>query len=281
VSESSPANHVSSDGGELLPFDTSVANPARVWDYLLGGKDNFAADRAAAQSMVELMPSLPQLAWITRRFLIEVVRRLTLEMGIRQFLDVGSGLPTSDNVHDVAQKAAPESRIVYVDNDPIVMSYARALLTSTPQGSCAYVQADLRDSETIVREAARTLDFGQPVAILLLGILHYISDSEDPYAITARLMDAMPDGSFLVVGHGASDIEAEAVAEMTKTYNEHSAVPFIPRNREQVTRFFDGLEIVAPGVIPVHQWWQGDPGDAGWVSGLAGYTGYAGIGRKV
>jgi hypothetical protein len=160
------------------------------------------------------------------------------------------------------------------------LTHARALLTSTPEGSCAYVHADLRDTKTILREAADTLDFSQPIAILLLGIMHFIPDTDDPYGITRRLMDAVPPGSYLVIGHGASDIQAAAVAEMTERYNEHSAVAFIPRTKEEVTRFFDGLEIMPPGVVPVHRWWESDPAMAASAKGLAGYTGYCGAGRK-
>jgi SAM-dependent methyltransferase len=269
---------LSEDG--LPPVDTSVANPARMWDYWLGGKDNFHADREAAEAILEVMPSLPQTARIARRFLIDVVRRLMLEAGIRQFLDIGSGLPTADNTHEIAQRTAPEARIVYVDNDPLVLTHARALLASTPQGRCAYIHADLRDTRTILREADNTLDFGEPIAILLLGILHFISDSADAYEITRRLMEAVPSGSYLVIGHGASDIQPEAVAEMTERYNEHSAVPFIPRNKEEIMRFFDGLQVMPPGVVPVHRWWESDPSMAASAQGFAGYTGYCGAGRK-
>ena len=251
-----------------------------MWDYWLGGKDNFPADQEAAEAILEVMPSLPQMARIARRFLIDVVRRLMLEEGIRQFLDIGSGLPTADNTHEVAQRTAPEARIVYVDNDPLVLTHARALLTSTPQGRCAYIHADLRDTRTIMREAANTLDFDQPIAILLLGILHFIPDSEDAYEITRHLMDDVPPGSYLVIGHGASDIQADAVADMTERYNEHSAVPFTPRSKEEVTRFFDGLQLISPGVVPVHRWWESDPAMAASARGVAGYTGYCGAGRK-
>jgi S-adenosyl methyltransferase len=220
LTEQSPGNQ--EDG--LPPFDTSVANPPRMWDYWLGGKDNFPADQEAAEAILEVMPSVPQTARIARRFLIDVVRRLMLEAGVRQFLDIGSGLPTADNTHEVAQRTAPEARIVYVDNDPLVLTHARALLTSTPEGRCAYIHADLRDTKTILHEAASTLDFDQPIAVLLLGILHLIPDCEEPYGITRSLMAAVPSGSYLVIGPGASDIQPDAVAEMVDRYNEHSAV---------------------------------------------------------
>jgi O-methyltransferase involved in polyketide biosynthesis len=280
VAGQSRGDHTASEEGGLPPFDTSTANPARMWDYWLGGKDNFPADQEAAEAILEVMPSLPQTARIARRFLVDVVRRLMLEASIRQFLDIGSGLPTADNTHQVAQRTSPEARIVYVDNDPLVLTHARALLTSTPQGRCAYIHADLRDTKTILSEAEATLDFDRPVAILLLGILHFLPDTDDPYGIVRALMDAMPSGSYLVIGHGARDIQADAVAEMTERYNEHSAVAFIPRTKEEVTRFFEGLELMPPGVVPVHRWWESDPAMAATAEGLAGYTGYCGAGRK-
>lgn len=162
----------------------------------------------------------------------------------------------------------------------MVLSHARSLLASTPEGACDYIQADARDTRTILREAARTLDFGSPVAVLLLGVLHFMPDSDDPYALTASLMDKLVPGSILVVGHGASDIAPAEVAAMTEKYNQHSAVEFIPRSKEQVTRFFTGLEIIAPGIVPVHRWWDADPVKAASAADMAGYTGYAGAGRK-
>ena len=162
------------EGTELPPFDPSVPNPARMWNYWLGGKDNFAADRDAAERVLEVMPSLPMIARAARLFLIDVVHQLAAGHGVRQFLDIGTGLPTADNTHDVAQRAAPESRIVYVDYDPVVLSHARALLTSSPEGRTDYLQADLRDTDTILKGAARTLDLTRPVAILLIAVVHFI-----------------------------------------------------------------------------------------------------------
>lgn len=268
------------DEDSLPPFDTSVANPARILDYWLGGNDNFLADQKAAEAILEIMPSVSQSARISRRFLVDVVRRLMLEVGIRQFLDIGSGLPTADNTHEVAQRTAPEARVVYVDNDPLVLAHARALLTSTPEGKCAYLHADLRDIAQILHRAADTLDFGQPIAVLLIGILHFIPDSDDPYGITRSLMAAVPSGSYLVIGHGASDIQPEAVAEVNERYNEHSAVAGILRSRAGVTRFLEGLELMPPGVVPLHRWWETDPEMAASVKGLGVCTTYVGAGRK-
>ena len=239
-------------------FDTSVANPARIWDYWLGGKDHFEADREAADKVIEVLPTMPLLARLARRQQIDTVRLLAGRYGIRQFLDIGTGLPTADNTHEIAQRAAPEARIVYVDNDPVVISHARALLTSSPEGATDYLQADLRDTAAVLTGAARTLDFGQPVAVLFMGVLHFIPDADDPYRIVARMMGATVAGSYLVIGHGASDIQADAVPEMTRRYNARSSASLTLRTRDQVARFFDGLELIGPGLVPLSQWWPAD-----------------------
>jgi hypothetical protein len=265
----------SSAATDRKAFNTSVANPARIWNYWLGGKDHFEVDRAAAEKVLEVLPSMRLLARLARRQLIDAVRLLAGSYGIRQFLDIGTGLPTADNTHEIAQRAAPEARIVYVDNDPVVISHARALLTSSPEGSTDYLHADLRDPATVLTGAARTLDFRQPVAILLIGVLHFVPDADGPYGIVARLMDATAAGSYLVIGHGASDIRADAVPEMTRRYNERSSAPITLRTRDQVARFFDGLELVGPGLVPLSQWWPPDQVDAGAASGVIGYCGMA------
>src|SRR6201986_5580858 len=208
---------------KLRGFDTSVPSPARMWNYWVGGKDHFAADREAADKIMAAMPSLPAIARSVRHFLIEIVHSLTVDYGIRQFLDIGTGLPTADNTHDVAQRAAPESRIVYADYAPVVLTHARALLTSSPEGKTDYIQADLRDTGKILSAAAQTLDFSRPVAILLLAVLHFIPDEDDPYAIAATLMDAVPSGSFLVIVHAPSDRNPREMAEHTRRYNESGA----------------------------------------------------------
>ena len=240
-----------------LGFDTSVAHPARIWDYFLGGKDNFAADRMAAQDVLEVMPTMAMVARAGRAFLAAAVHYLATSGGVSQFLDIGTGLPTANNTHEVAQRANPQARIVYVDNDPIVLSHARALLTSGPDGKTAYVDADIRDTDRILAEAARTLDFSQPVAVMLLAVLHFVPDADDPYKITSRVLEALPSGSFLALSHASSDIETGLVAAGAERYNERSAVPITPRTRAQVTRFFDGLDVVDPGVVPLGHWHPG------------------------
>ncbi len=259
---------------KLRGFDTSVPSPARMWNYWVGGKDPFAADREAADRVLAAMPSIPAIARSVRAFLIDIVHTLTVDYGVRQFLDVGTGLPTADNTHDVAQKSAPESRIVYADYDPVVLSHARALLTSTPEGKTDYIQADLRDTDTILSVAERTLDFSQPVAILLIAILHFSPDDDDPYAIVKKLMGAVPPGSFLVICHAPSDIHPEQVAEMTRRYNESGAARMRPRSREEVLRFFDGLELIGPGVVPLDEWLRPGQSEPG-ANALAGYVGVA------
>jgi hypothetical protein len=271
VTPSLPDNDPDSPDERLRGFDVTVPSPARMWNYWVGGKDHFAADREAAEKILAAMPSLPLIARSVRRFLIDIVGTLTTEYGIRQFLDIGTGLPTADNTHNVAQRAAPESRIVYADNDPVVLTHARALLTSTREGSTDYIQADLRDTGTILAGAARTLDFTQPVAILLLAILHFIPDADDPYAIVSQLVDAVPPGSFLVICHAPSDIHPEQVAEMTLRYNESGAARMRPRSRAEITRFFGGLDVIGPGVMPLADWLGEDDGG----SPLAGYVGVA------
>ena len=259
---------------KLRGFDTSVPSPARMWNYWVGGKDHFAADREAADKIMAAMPALPAIARSVRYFLIDIVHNLTVDYGIRQFLDIGTGLPTADNTHDVAQRAAPESRIVYADYDPVVLAHARALLTSSPEGKTDYIEADLREADTILSAAARTLDFSKPVAILLLAVLHFIPDEDDPYAIVRKLVDAVPSGSFLVIVHAPSDRSPEEMAEQTRRYNESGAEFMRPRSQEEILRFFTGLELIGPGVAPLSEWLP--TGQAGPASGEA----VAGVGRK-
>ncbi len=243
----------------IADLDTSVAHPARVYDYWLGGKDNFAAAREAAARVLAEAPGRRFRVRANRAFLGRTTRYLSAEAGVRQFLDIGTGIPTGDNTHEVAQRAAPESRVVYVDNDPIVLLHAQALLRSSPQGATDYIQVDLRDPGLILDRAAALLDFGQPVAIMLLGVLHLISDSEDPWGIVARLMAATPAGSYLTISHPAIDIHP-AQSTVQRIYNEHVSTPQTLRTREQTARFFTGLELVEPGLVQVHQW-RPDPGD--------------------
>jgi S-adenosyl methyltransferase len=238
-------------------IDTSVAHPARVYDYWLGGKDNYAADRVAAEQVISVRPSILFDIRANRAFLGRAVRWLAESAGIRQFLDIGTGIPAAGNTHQVAQSAAPESKIVYVDNDPIVLVHARALLTSGPQGKTAYIDGDLRHPEAVLKEARRTLDLSQPVAVLLIGVLHLISDEENPYGIIDTLMSAVPSGSYLAVTQPASDVNADVVAEGARRYNAHVNTAQTRRSHDQTTRYFDGLEIIEPGVVQVHRWRPG------------------------
>jgi len=259
----------------ITGLDTSVAHPARVYDYWLGGKDNFAADREAAERVLAVAPGLRFRVRANRAFLGRTTRYLAADAGVRQFLDIGTGIPTGDNTHEVAQRAAPDSRVVYVDNDPIVLLHAQALLRSTPQGATDYLQADLRDPDGILDRAAGILDFGQPVAVMLLGVLHLIQDPEDPWGIVTRLMAATPPGSYLTISHPAIDTH-RAQADAQRVYNERVSTPQTLRTREQVARFFTGLELVEPGLVQVHQW-RPDPGDFA-PEGVV--SAHGGVGRK-
>jgi hypothetical protein len=238
---------------EAPSFDTTRAHPARVYNYWLGGKDNYEADRVAAREVSTAMPNIVPTAQANRAFLRRAVQYLAEEAGIRQFLDIGTGLPTAQNTHEVAQQIAPESRIVYVDNDPIVLAHARALLTSTPEGATAYLQADARDPEKILREAARTLDFGRPVAVVLLAIMQFIPDSDGPYQIVSRLMDGVPPGSYLVMSNATLDFDPSG-SPGADLYNARVAAQLTPRTHAQLARFYDGLDLVEPGLVPLAQW---------------------------
>jgi SAM-dependent methyltransferase len=240
--------------GASLPFDPSVAHPARVYGYWLDGKDNYEADRKVAQEVMRLRPQVVAGARANRAFLARVVRYLAGECGVRQFIDLGTGLPCPDNTHEIAQQVAADCRVVYVDNDPVVLTHARALLTCMPPGSCDYVEADVRDTGAIVAEAARTLDLSQPVAVLALAVLHFLPDGDDPAAIVARLADALAPGSFMALSHLTADFAPEQVAAAVTAYNTQASVAVTPRTHGQVTALFGGLPLVAPGVVPVTQW---------------------------
>jgi hypothetical protein len=236
-------------------FDTRHAHSARVYNYWLGGKDNFAADRDAAEQAIAANPGIVTDVRANRAFLARAVHMLAAECGVRQFLDIGTGLPTANNTHEVAQATTADARIVYVDNDPIVLTHALALLTSTPAGATAYLDADLRNPSVILEAATQTLDFSQPVALMLLIILHLIPDSDDPYGIVAALMRALAPGSYLVLAHPASDIRPAQMAEMTRRVNERMRGPMATmRDRTAIARFFDGLDLLEPGVVQPQQW---------------------------
>jgi hypothetical protein len=233
-------------------FDTRVPHIARVYDYWLGGKDNFAADRELGERTLAAYPNLVFSVRANRAFLARAVRFLAGELGIRQFLDIGTGIPAADNTHQVAQRIAPDSRIVYVDNDPIVLSHAKALLKSTPQGACAYLDADLCEPGPILAAAAQTLDFRAPVAVMLLTVLQFTGEAAGD--IVAELMAACAAGSYLVISHPASDIDAEPHAEMVRRMNQSMPQQATLRDRAEVTALFNGLELVPPGVVRVPQW---------------------------
>jgi trans-aconitate methyltransferase len=265
---------VPDDGRKPPDVDTSVAHQARVYDYWLGGKDNFAADREAGEKAVQTSPEVVAVSRANRAFLGRAVRFLAAEAGIRQFLDIGTGIPSANNTHEVAQGVAPQTRIVYVDKDPIVLAHARALLASAPEGRTTYLDADARDPDTILARAAETLDFSQPVAIMLLFILQVI---EDPYALTSRLLRAVPAGSYLAISVPASDIHPEAQAALARRLaTDVPGVTITFRGHAEVTRFFDGLELLEPGVVPVNHWRPG----AGGPDPARGLPAYAAVGRK-
>ncbi len=260
--------------GDRQAFDTSVAHSARVHDYWLGGKDNYVADRAAGDAVIAAYPGIVKSVRANRAFLARVVRFLAGEAGIRQFLDIGTGIPAANNTHEVAQSVAPNCRVVYVDYDPVVLAHARALLTSTAQGTTDYIDADLRDPEKFLQRAAQTLDFSRPVAIMLIAIMHLIVDQDDPYGTVARLLAAVPPGSYLALSQVASDIEAEQMAEAAKRYNRLARETQRHRTHAEVARFFDGLELLEPGLVPVQMWRPDSEIEAKTKSAMWGGVGY-------
>jgi S-adenosyl methyltransferase len=270
-----PQDDLPGEEQETPSFDTSVAHLARVYNYWLGGKDNYAADRAAGDAALEAYPDMVFSVRANRAFLTRAVRYLAAEAGIRQFLDIGTGIPTASNTHEVAQDAVPACRVVYVDNDPIVLAHARALLTSTPQGATDYIEADLRDTGTILKQAAKTLDFSRPVAVMLIAIMHVIGNEDDPYGIAASLMSAVPPGSYLAMTHVASDINRQASVEVTKRLNPLMRVRQSHRSYAEVLRFFEGLEMVEPGLVRVQDWRPTSELEASSPSAMWG-----GVGRK-
>ncbi|MFF7310183.1 SAM-dependent methyltransferase [Streptomyces sp. NPDC008137] len=246
---------LSQDPAELRRrIDSGKAHPARVYDVFLGGKDHYPADREAAAAGLAANPRGYLDVRHNRDFLRRAVTTLVEQDGIRQFLDIGTGLPTAENVHQIAQRAAPESRVVYVDNDPVVLAHARALLTSGPEGRTDYIDADLRDPARILEQAAKTLDFDQPVALCLVAILHFVEDGE-AYPLVRELLDALPVGSRLVLSHLTEDLNPEKIRAVQRTYTERGFT-FVLRSRAEVERFFTGnfLEIAEPGVVPAHRW---------------------------
>src|SRR3984885_14831647 len=235
-------------------IDTSVPHAARIWNYWLGGKDNFAVDRAAGDAWTATFPGMRDIARASRGFLIRSIAYLADDAGVRQFLDVGTGLPTANNTHQVAQRIAPEARIVYVDNDPLVLAHARALLTSTPQGATAYIHADLRDPEKILAEAADTLDLTQPVALILTVVLTHVDDIDTARSIVRGLLAGLPSGSYLSLNDGTSVIARDQLEQATQDYNDSGALPYVQRTPAEIASFFEGLELVEPGVVSCPRW---------------------------
>jgi hypothetical protein len=260
-------------------INTDVAHPARVYDYWLGGKDNFPADRALAEHIMQAIPTMRAMAQANRAFLVRAVRYLAGEAGIRQFLDIGTGIPTSPNVHEVAQAVAPDAQVVYVDNDPIVLAHARALLKSQDVGETAFILADLRQPQAIVDHPTlgATLDLTEPVALLMVAVLMYFRDSEDPnpYGMVATLLERLPSGSYLAVSHPTADFNPQAMAGAVAAA-EQAGVTLVPRSRAETEAFFAGLELVEPGVVPVLTW---RPDDQPPTEPHAAYY-WAGVARK-
>ncbi|MFC4327792.1 SAM-dependent methyltransferase [Streptomyces andamanensis] len=254
---------------------SDVSHSARIWNYWLGGRDNYPVDQEVGERILSFVPQLPRSAVADRRFLARAVRHLAEDVGIRQFLDIGTGLPTADNTHEVAQRAAPEARIVYVDNDPLVLAHASALLTSTREGATDYVDADVHDPEAILRKAAATLDLGRPVAVTMLGILNFVLDTDEAVSIVRRLLAALPSGSHLVVSHPTTEVDGEAMTRAVEYWNGQGSAPMTLRGRADLERLFEGVELLEPGIVSCSRWRPGaGDGEA------AEVTHFAGVGRK-
>ncbi|WBB61478.1 SAM-dependent methyltransferase [Streptomyces sp. WMMC500] len=243
--------------GALSKIDTTVPHSARIWNYWMGGKDNYAVDRQAGDEYRQIAPNIETMARASRDYLIRTVTHVAGEAGIRQFLDIGTGLPTYDNTHQVAQRLAPESRIVYVDNDPLVLRHAQALLTSTREGVTTYVDEDLRKPEAILEQAGKTLDFSRPVALMLMGILGHIKDYDEAKSIVRRLQAALPSGSYFV--HYDSTATDAALQEAQQGYDDTGAVPYVLRTPDEISVYYDGLELIEPGIVSCPLW-RPEPG---------------------
>ena len=261
---------------ELSKLDTGVSHSARIWNYWLGGKDHYSVDREVGEQILSFVPEVVQSARADRSFLARAVRYLVAEEGVRQFLDIGTGLPTADNTHEIAQRVAPDSRIVYVDNDPIVLVHARALLASAPEGATAYIDADVHEPEKIIQGAAGTLDFGQPVAIMMLGIVNFIIDTDRAQEIIDRLMDAVPSGSYLVISHPTTEVDAEPMTAAVEYWNQQGSSEMTLRTREELVRFFHRTDLVEPGVVSCSRW-RPDVTDS---AEIVDVTHFCGVGRK-
>ena len=260
------------DGGQPPEINTDVPQTARIWNYWLGGKDNFPVDRQVGDQILEAFPAIVENARASRAFLARAVRYLAGDAGVRQFLDIGTGLPTANNTHQVAQQVAPDAKVVYADNDPVVLAHARALLTSTAEGATAYLDADLRDPDTIVQGAARTLDFTQPIAIMLMGILGHIADDDEAQSIVKRLVGGVASGSYLTMNDGTDT--SEEVVEAARIWNQSANPTYHLRSPDRIARFFDGLELVEPGVVSPPRW-RPEPSASGLPAEIDSFCGVA------
>ncbi|MFL1380302.1 SAM-dependent methyltransferase [Nocardiopsis protaetiae] len=255
-----------------VPLDTTVPHSARVMNYWLGGKDHYPVDRALGEQVEQAFPEIVELMRADRRFIVRSVTHLAREEGIRQFLDIGTGLPTANNTHEVAQSVAPESKIVYVDNDPLVLAHARALLTSTPEGATDYIDADLTDPEALLAQARELLDFTQPIGLVIMGTLGHFPADERTYAIARAYVDALPSGSFLALCDSTDT--SEPIVEAAKAWNANAAQPIHLRTPDEIAAFFDGLELLEPGVVSV-PFWRPEEAQVGTVREVAQYGGIA------
>ncbi|WBB69091.1 SAM-dependent methyltransferase [Micromonospora sp. WMMD812] len=255
-------------------IDTSIPHSARIWNYWLGGKDNFAVDREAGDQYRQVYPGVVDVARASRQFLVRTIKFLAVESGVRQFLDVGTGLPTANNTHEVAQRILPDARIVYVDNDPLVLVHARALLVGTPEGKTAYLDADLHDPAAVIAEAGKTLDFQQPIGLILSGVMGHVPDYEMARSVTRELLSPLPSGSYLSLNDGTSLISSE-MQQAQDDYNDTGAMPYTLRSPDQIAGFFEGLELVEPGIVPCPQWRPDDDVDT-----PADIDAVGGVGRK-
>ncbi|MET9758960.1 SAM-dependent methyltransferase [Streptomyces sp. NPDC006372] len=254
-------SHTPPSGSARL--NTGVAHNARVWNYWIGGKDNYEVDQQVGEHVAGMFPIIRDIARADREFLGRAVSFLAGERGVRQFLDIGTGLPTADNTHEIAQRIAPDSRIVYVDNDPIVLVHARTLLTGSSEGVTAYIDADVHDPDAIVERAGQTLDLGRPVAVMMLGILNFVLDAEKARDIVRRVMAAVPSGSFLVLTHPTFDDELGGAGQIPamKFWNENATPPITARAGADIAAFFESLELLEPGMVSCGQW-RAEPGSA-------------------
>jgi O-methyltransferase involved in polyketide biosynthesis len=262
------------DAGPAAELDVDRPQSARVWNYWLGGKDNYAVDREVGDQVLAMLPGIVDIARADRAFLVRAVRHLVAECGVRQFLDIGTGLPSANNTHEVAQSLAPECRIVYVDNDPLVLAHARTLLTSSPQGETQYLDADANDPDTILDQAARTIDFDRPVALMMLGILNHVLDDTAAHRIVDRLVAALSPGSYLVLAHPTADIDGDAMRKAMTWMNESGGTPVRPRTLAEVESFFHGLDLLEPGVVTLTRW-RPDESEVGAVVDVSEYCGVA------